>query len=367
MTFLIFTGIILVVTIIAAILLPMGGSFVVQQDSSNQEQEQEEEDTTNGGGNHDDNEGTEIDLHDIVFTTANNYEEVGRSLVNTKTEKRNEGNTEEILIRDEPAGRDVASVDRNKQEEQNTTNTQVDKNTKNRTEIIAMEAILIPPYDDSIEDNNNERPPTAFEQMKTKEYILLCTWFSITIIPLQYYVAIIGYVLEEMGNAAEGGLYTDVFAYTYAGAAILSPIAGYIADQYGLGIAQGVSTLLVAVSLFVLGASESISLNGQTLGMVLYGIGRMGIFGVFFVNCGKRFGYTNYGTLAGLGLLTSAFSSLLQYPLIAWTTSVRGNGALVQNSLGAILIVQAPYFVWLYRRERCYDSAISRNCKEQDE
>jgi MFS family permease len=191
--------------------------------------------------------------------------------------------------------------------------------------------------------------------MKTAEYILLCMWFSISIVPLQYYVGIIGYQLEEMGD--DTGLYTDIFAYTYAGAAITSPIAGYIADKFGLGVAQGLSTLLVATSFFFLAASASISLNVQTIGITLYGIGRMFIFGLYFTNCGKRFGYSNYGTLAGLGLLTSAICSLLQYVLISWT--VNGYGAMVNTVLGAILIAQAPYFGWLYRREKLYESAIS--------
>ncbi|OEU21229.1 MFS general substrate transporter [Fragilariopsis cylindrus CCMP1102] len=205
------------------------------------------------------------------------------------------------------------------------------------------------------QDDAKHKLPTAFEQMKTTEYILLLTWFSICIVPLQYYVGIIGYQLEEMGD--DTGLYTDIFAYIYAGAAIASPIAGYIADKYGLGVAQGLSTLLVAGSLFFLAASASISLNVQTIGITLYGIGRMFIFGLYFTNCGKRFGYSNFGTLAGLGLLISAICSLLQYVLISWTVS--GYGAIVNTVLGAILIAQAPYFGWLYRREKLYESAIS--------
>jgi hypothetical protein len=32
----------------------------------------------------------------------------------------------------------------------------------------------------------------------------------------------------------------------------------------------------------------------------LYGVGRMLVFGMFFANAGKRFGYKNFGALAGL-------------------------------------------------------------------
>eukprot|EP00751_Fragilariopsis_kerguelensis_P029124 CAMPEP_0170910582 /NCGR_PEP_ID=MMETSP0735-20130129/3207_1 /TAXON_ID=186038 /ORGANISM="Fragilariopsis kerguelensis, Strain L26-C5" /LENGTH=254 /DNA_ID=CAMNT_0011307365 /DNA_START=716 /DNA_END=1477 /DNA_ORIENTATION=+ len=149
--------------------------------------------------------------------------------------------------------------------------------------------------------DDNLKIPTAFEQMKTVEYILLCTWFSISVIPLQYYVGIIGYQLEEMGD--DDGFYTDIFAYTYAGAAITSPLAGFAADKFGLGVAQALSTFLVAISFFFLALNTI---------------------------C-----YKNYGTLAGLGLLTSAICSIFQYILIGWTVS--GSATIVNLVLGAIL------------------------------
>merc|ERR1739848_253330 len=116
-------------------------------------------------------------------------------------------------------------------------------------------------------NDNDEKLPTALTQMKTAEYILLCTWFSISIIPLQFYVAIIGFLLEEMGD--DDGFYTNVFAYTYAGAAITSPLPGWIADRYGLGVAHGGSTLLVGISFFILAADTSISLDVHTIGLTL--------------------------------------------------------------------------------------------------
>ena len=227
-----------------------------------------------------------------------------------------------------------------------------------------VEQELTPPSNSeplSIATKVNNNNPTALEQMKTPEYILLCTWFSICIVPMQYYVGIIGFQLEELGD--ETGLYTDVFSYCYAGAAITAPLMGWFADRFGLGLAQGVATLLVAVPFFALAAKDvSSSLDVQTIGLACYGIGRMGIFGLYFTNCGKRFGYSNYGTLAGLGLLITAFVSLLQYPLIAWT--VRGYSALVNYLLGIALILQVPYFVWLHRRIKCYESAISKGTAE---
>jgi hypothetical protein len=203
---------------------------------------------------------------------------------------------------------------------------------------------------------------SAFQQMKTSEFILLCTWFSICIVPMQYYVGSIGFQLETLGD--DDGFYTDLFAYTYAGATITAPVSGFVADKFGLGVVQGLATLFVAVSLFLLSAGQSIDLSIQSIGLVLYGIGRMAFFGIYFTNCGKRFGYVNYGTLAGLGLLISAIVSLLQYPLIALASD--GYSSIVNLVLAIILIAQAPYFVWLYRRERLYESASSTSRRVQN-
>lgn len=205
---------------------------------------------------------------------------------------------------------------------------------------------------DSIGDKLNdvdEEPhtPTALQQMKSVEYIMLCIWFSITLLPMQYYVATIGFQLEEVGD--DDGFYTSLFAYTYAGSVITSPVSGWIADRYGLGVAQGGATFLVALSLFLLAAND-ISLNLHSVGLVSYGIGRLSVFGTYFTNIGKRLGYTNYGTLAGFGLLVSAIVSLLQYPLIGLSSD--GYSAIVNISLGILLVAQLPYFIWLYKIER---------------
>ncbi|VEU34012.1 unnamed protein product [Pseudo-nitzschia multistriata] len=215
--------------------------------------------------------------------------------------------------------------------------------------------------DDESDDGDSSRhgpeTTTALQQMATAEYVLLCAWFSVTIVPMQYYIGVIGLRLEAMGD--DTGFYTDLFAYCFAGAAATAPLAGWIADRFGLGIAQALATLLVASSVAVLamGGAEGAApgccpLGGavSVAGLSAYGIGRMGVFGLYFTNCGKRFGYANYGTLAGLGLLLSAIASLLQYPLIARTAA--GNHVAVMVGLVGALLLQAPYFVWLHGREK---------------
>ena len=336
-SFLVFAGSILFLTIVSAIILPKSNSFSLQSIP-------EEADTNNNKDDkkHEQDEAKHVIINDnpIESPKKDDQLERGESSCSIPSGKTNKNEQHTLIVEKERDSREE------KEKEENNNNNEIE-DTNDVDNVITNSEI-----DD---DDNNKKLPTAFEQMKTTEYILLCTWFSISIVPLQYYVGIIGYQLEEMGD--DTGLYTDIFAYTYAGAAIASPIAGYIADKYGLGVAQGLSTLLVAGSLFFLAASASISLNVQTIGITLYGIGRMFIFGLYFTNCGKRFGYSNFGTLAGLGLLISAICSLLQYVLISWTVS--GYGAIVNTVLGAILIAQAPYFGWLYRREKLYESAIS--------
>jgi len=336
-SFLVFAGSILFLTIVSAIILPKSNSFSLQSIP-------EEADTNNNKDDkkHEQDEKKHVIVNDNLIESPKKDDQLerGESSCSIPSGKTNKNEQHTLIVEKERDSREE------EEEEENNNNNEIE-DTNDVDNVITNSEI-----DD---DDNNKKLPTAFEQMKTTEYILLCTWFSISIVPLQYYVGIIGYQLEEMGD--DTGLYTDIFAYTYAGAAITSPIAGYIADKYGLGVAQGLSTLLVAVSLFFLAASASISLNVQTIGIIFYGIGRMFIFGLYFTNCGKRFGYSNFGTLAGLGLLISAICSLLQYVLISWTVS--GYGAIVNTVLGAILIAQAPYFGWLYRREKLYESAIS--------
>ncbi len=188
---------------------------------------------------------------------------------------------------------------------------------------------------------------SVVDQIRSVEYILLVLWFSILNIPVQYYVAVIGFQLERMGD--DDGKYTRLFSMQFALAAAFAPILGKIADRLGLGPAQAVATLLASTSVFFL-TLKSISLNMHIVGMSCFGLGRVMLFGMFFANVGKRFGYDNYGTLAGLGLFISACSSLLQYPLISLAAA--GSDETV-NLVSALIMLGLglPYSFWLWRRE----------------
>ncbi len=198
--------------------------------------------------------------------------------------------------------------------------------------------------------DEDEKIVKATQLLKSLEYILLVSWFSFLVIPLQYYVGIIGFHLEEKGD--NDGTYVNLFSIFYATAAIFSPVMGKVADTCGLGASQLIATALTAASFFTLAStSEGKSyLNLQLFGMACYGIGRMAVFGMFFTNVGKRFGYTHYGTLAGMGLLISALFSLFQYPLI--DIAARGHEYYVNLTCGVvILIFGSLYCFWLGLRE----------------
>jgi LAT3 family solute carrier family 43 protein 3 len=197
-----------------------------------------------------------------------------------------------------------------------------------------------------------DKPPSALDQMKSVEFILLTAWVSISLAPLQYFVGSIGFQLEEKGD--DDGFYTNLFSITYAAGIVVAPVGGYLVDNLGLGIAQGVATILSAFSLFIL--ASNLPLNAQIVGFVAYGAGRMFVFSMHFANVGKRFGYVNFGTLSGVGLLASALVSLVQYPLIA--LAVDGNASTVNMVCGFVLLGLLPYCVWLNRRERAGTNAL---------
>ena len=201
---------------------------------------------------------------------------------------------------------------------------------------------------DKQEKDHNMRKSSAMHQMKSAEYIALLVWFSVQLVPLQYYIATIGFQLERKGD--EDGTYTSLFSIFYASAAVFSPILGNIADQLGLASAQALATILSGGSLLLL-AVNNIDLNVHLIGMTAYGIGRLMVFGMFFTNVGKRFGYTHYGTLAGVGLFISGLVSLVQYPLIALASD--GYEQEVNVTSGCVMLLQGLlYCFWLGLREK---------------
>jgi len=167
-------------------------------------------------------------------------------------------------------------------------------------------------------------------------------------------VGSIGFQLEDKND--DDGFFTSLFSILYASAALLSPFGGYLADVLGLAETQALATLLVASSMFILASPAP--LNIQSVGLATYSVGRMLTFGMYFTNVGKRFGYSNYGLLAGLGLLLTAIISLVQFPLIA--LAANGKAREVNLACGAALIAALPYFVWFRWKERSCKAPVDQ-------
>jgi hypothetical protein len=342
-SFLGFAACLLLLTVMALLLLPKGGSFVlIDLDETDVAVPQKQE----VGGCPTGLEETEI--HTVVFSDFLSVRRI--------TEDMEKDETSAFEVIDMGDGQGKHMVDSNHVEEGaaqvelSEEGTEAKEAETSNDDKSHDDKSIQPAVDTTDEHESGERaPPTAMQQLKSVEYILLCTWFCVCIVPLQYYVGSIGFQLEDKGD--EDGFYTDLFSIIYAGAIVLAPVGGLLADKVGLGATQGLATALTATSFFFL-ASDRISLNGQTVGLAFYSIGRMFVFGMFFSNTGKRFGYTNFGILAGLGLLISAMVSLLQYPLLALAAD--SNAMIVNLACGAVLLSLAPYFFWLHRREKSH-------------
>jgi len=204
-----------------------------------------------------------------------------------------------------------------------------------------------PPINDTTHKNTPKVTVTAREQLRSREYLLLLLWFSILLPPLQFYVGSIGLQLERHGD--DTGFYTNLYSIIYASLIVVAPFLGFLIDMVGLGIGQALGTICVAVSFFLLGMERAVGAL-TVVHMIFYALGRMLVFGLFFTNVGKRFGFDHYGTLAGTGLFVSSLASLLQLPLMRWVEA----GYMVEVNVGCGLSVLGflPYCAWLFRQEK---------------
>jgi MFS transporter, LAT3 family, solute carrier family 43, member 3 len=184
---------------------------------------------------------------------------------------------------------------------------------------------------------------TKWEQFLSREYAALILWFSVAVTPAQFYVLSIGYQLELKGD--DQGRYMQIFLLIFALGAPISPLVGMVADKVGVGASHGLAASTLAVSLAFLAAPAEWAIELQIVGFIFYSIGRLSVWGIFFSNIGRRFGFANYGWLAGFGLLVSAVVSIVQYPL--FQIAIHGGSQSVDISLTAALICTFPYAIWL--------------------
>ena len=195
------------------------------------------------------------------------------------------------------------------------------------------------------------------EQMWTKEYVGLVLWFTVPVTPFQYYVGSIGWHLERLGD--DDGTMTNTFAMVYGLAAFFAPVGGMVADTFGLGVTMAFASIAVGSSFFVLElGGASIALEVHSVGLVLYAVGRLIVFAMFFSSIGKMFGYKYYGLLVGWGMFVSAVFSTLQYPLIA--IALDGDYAISNYACGVGCLSAVSYCAAMYRWEKEGSTAFDR-------
>ena len=195
------------------------------------------------------------------------------------------------------------------------------------------------------------------EQMRTNEYIGLVLWFTVLVTPFQYYVGSIGWHLERLGD--DDGTMTNAFAMVYGLAALFAPVGGLVADKFGLGVTMAFASTAVGSSFFVLElGGTNIELEAHSVGLVLYAVGRLIVFAMFFSSIGKMFGYKYYGLLVGWGMFISAVFSTLQYPLIA--IALEGDYAISNYACGIGCLFAVSYCAAMYAWEKEGTSAFDR-------
>lgn len=132
-----------------------------------------------------------------------------------------------------------------------------------------------------------------------------------------------------------------------------------MADTFGLGVTMAFASIAVGASFFVLEfGGTSIELEVHSVGLVLYAVGRLIVFAMFFSSIGKMFGYKYYGLLVGWGMFVSAVFSTLQYPLIA--IALDGDYAISNYACGVGCLSAVSYCAAMYAWEKEGSTAFDR-------
>jgi len=187
---------------------------------------------------------------------------------------------------------------------------------------------------------------SLWQMMFSVDYICLNIWYSCYILYLQFYVMTIGSQTEAVTGENMAVEFTIALC-TVSSSAIL---VGYSMDKFGFGI-----VVLFNIG-FSMGASFCITSSEtgvQWLGFILYVLSRVTTYGTFFAFIGINFGFRNFGTLAGVGLLISGCFSLFQYLLLDIVENEMGDDYNAMNILIAIWVAGwgGLYAFWLFGQE----------------
>ena len=198
---------------------------------------------------------------------------------------------------------------------------------------------------------------TARAQLMSLDFIFLASWFTVMLLPNNFFIISIGDQLEDMGD--DDRSMTTGFALVWVLSTLVAPIAGLSADFIGRGATMTFSMGCYVASFALLGVGGGgsgdnrfggVSLNAQWITFVTFNVGRLWLFSMYFVSVGRLFGFAHYGTLAGVGLLMSAFATPLAVPMLrhgvdnGWAQS---NAACVAISAACVCFTAG----WTWRRE----------------
>jgi len=187
---------------------------------------------------------------------------------------------------------------------------------------------------------------TLWQMMVSADYIFLNLWYSFYILYLQFYVMTVGTQTEAVTGENMAVEFTIALC-TVSSSAI---IVGYSMDKFGFAV-----VVLCNIG-FSMGASFCITspeTGVQWLGFILYVLSRVTTYGTFFSFIGINFGFKNFGTLAGIGLLISGCFSLFQYLCLDIVENDMGDDYNAMNMFMAFwcAVWGGLYAFWLFGQE----------------
>jgi len=187
---------------------------------------------------------------------------------------------------------------------------------------------------------------TFLEMLKTPDYIMLNIWYSVYVLYLQFYVM----TLSDQTEAATGESMAVQFGIVLCTFSATAIGMGYLIDKIGFSVPVLINSFVSMLAILLLSVESS---TLQWFGFMLYVLSRVTTYGLFFAYIGINFGFRFFGTLAGLGMLISAFFSIFQYLCLSIVTGSLGGDYKPMNDFFSIwcLVWGILYALYLMRLE----------------
>lgn len=187
---------------------------------------------------------------------------------------------------------------------------------------------------------------SLWQMMRTPDYIFLNVWYSAYILYLQWYVMTVGTQTEKYTGdsmSVQFGIVLCTFSATAIG-------SGWAIDKVGFAIPTLGNIGISIVALWMFSSSSEFV---QWIGFGLYVLSRVTTYGMFFAFIGINFGFRHFGTLAGVGLLLSAFFSLFQYFCLNLVENTSDDDYAAMNDFFMVWngAFGGVYAMWLAKQE----------------